>query len=149
MLDKVEIIHDLFLKVVNRFNQMEKIPHELPDGTVVYKAEIHTIVAIGNNLGVNVTELANVLSVTKGAISQITQKLLKKQFIVKKKDLHNDKEINLYLTEKGKQIYDKHHEMMGELNKEVLANFGIVKKEEADFLERFLIALHSHLSEHL
>ncbi len=147
MKNEFEIVHDLFLKVINSFNEREKIPIELSDGTLVYKAEMHTVVAIGNHPGINVTDLALLLSITKGAISQMTKKLYKKQFILKKKDIKNDKEINLYLSPKGITLYDSHSTAMGDLISELESKLGSIEKDKIAFLIKFLSSVHNHIIE--
>ena len=149
MQKEFELIHDLLMKVINKFNEKEKIPFELPDGTLVYKAEMHTIVAIGNEPGINVTELAAKLSITKGAISQMTKKLLKKKFVYKLKDKNNDKEINLYLTESGKILFAVHNDLMAKFSVEIESKLGGIDKDNINFLINFFNVIHNHLLEHI
>jgi len=48
-------------------------------GVMLYRAEIHTIRAIGDNPGINVTKLAESMGITKVAISQTVNKLVRKK----------------------------------------------------------------------
>ena len=50
------------------------------------------------------TRLAEIMGVTKGAISQTIRKLVSKKFIIKS-NARNKKEINLRLSDKGMIVY--------------------------------------------
>jgi DNA-binding MarR family transcriptional regulator len=103
-----EIIN-LFFEVFQTFCKLDKQPMVLENGVKLYHAELHAISAIGNNPEINITDLANLQDVTKGAVSQIVNKLEKKQYVAKFKG-ENEKEINLRLTDKGSQIYRLHQD---------------------------------------
>lgn len=75
----------------------------------LYPAEIHTIVAIGNNPGIGLTKLAEKLSIAKPTLSERIRKLVDKGFVVKDKDSTDQKAMMLRLTEEGKKA-EKHHE---------------------------------------
>lgn len=146
-MDKVSKIHNLFNLAVKKFNEKEKVPFQLPDGTLIYHSEIHTLVDIGSHMGINITELAILQSVTKGAVSQMANKLIKKELITKKKDLNNDKEINLYLTEKGRDVYEQYWVHMKNMKEEFSTKLGNISEQEIIFLENFFNVLISHIEE--
>lgn len=118
------------------------MPLELPDGTLVYRSEIHALVEIGKIPGLNVTELADKLMITKGAITQVTKKLEKKSLIVRTKDFNNDKEIGHYLTDKGKELHRQHDEHIEQIvNDSKLCN---ISDENFSFLQSFLTEILNH-----
>ncbi len=141
----VSIIHDIFIKVINAYIESEKVPIELPDGSLVYKSELHTVVEIGKSPGINVTELADRLSVTKGAISQVSRKLEKKALITRNKDFNNDKEIRLYLTTKGTILFEAHNDMIKQMSAEMESKLGNISHENYKFLQAFLNGILDHL----
>ena len=128
--------------MVNIFNESAKIPTELPDGTLVYRSEIHALVEIGKFPGLNVTELAEKLMITKGAITQVTKKLEKKSLITRTKDFNNDKEIGHYLTEKGKQLHKQHDEHIEQIVKE--SKLNNISDDNFSFLQSFLTEILQH-----
>ncbi|MDF2722712.1 MAG: MarR family transcriptional regulator, partial [Paenibacillus sp.] len=68
-----------------------------------YKSsEVHCIEYIGKHADSNVTKLAESFYMTRGAISKITQKLIKKGLIENYQKSDNKKEIYFRLTEQGK-----------------------------------------------
>jgi DNA-binding MarR family transcriptional regulator len=78
----------------------------------LYPAEIHTVVAIGESEGISVTELARKLNLSKATLSERIQKLVKKDFVIKKKNPADRKAVVLFLTENGQiacEYHEKHH----------------------------------------
>ena len=71
-------------------------------------SEIHAIDVIGKNHLPNATFIANELKMTKGAISKVTAKLLKKALIKADHLNGNNKMIYYSLTAKGKALYEIH-----------------------------------------
>jgi DNA-binding MarR family transcriptional regulator len=107
---KAESAIHLFLSVMNRYIASEKRPCDYGVGCILYRSEIHTIEAIGKHKQINVTELSTYLSVTKSAISQMIDKLIKKEMVDKKVLSKSDTEVALTLTPKGEIVYYKHEE---------------------------------------
>lgn len=66
-------------------------------------SEVHCIESIGKSVDPNVTKLAESLYMTRGAISKITKKLIKKDVIESYQKPENKKEIYFKLTEQGKK----------------------------------------------
>jgi DNA-binding MarR family transcriptional regulator len=78
-------------------------------GVLMHTKEIHTIQAIGRHPRINVTKLAENAGVTKGAVSQTINKLVRKGLVRKTHAPGNDKEVLLELTDLG-QIGFQNHE---------------------------------------
>ena len=75
-------------------------------GTSLYPSEIHLLLVIKNEIDSNATKIAEQLGLTKGAISQTLSRLEKKGIIFKTKDPYHKNELNLSLTDFGKEAYD-------------------------------------------
>lgn len=103
-----EEIVELFIKLANKYHSLEKIPVDYGVGKDLYHSERHLIDQIGDYPEKNITELAQFLGVTKGAISQTVKKLENKGVVTRYKGEKNEKEVFLKLTETGKSIYKKH-----------------------------------------
>ena len=95
--NSTEII-ELFIRMVNKYNSLEKIPSRHGTGHQLYHSERHLLDKIAENTGMNVTEFAAAAGVTKGAISQLVTKLVKKGIVTRYKKSINDKEVFLELT---------------------------------------------------
>jgi DNA-binding MarR family transcriptional regulator len=77
-------------------------------GVLMHTKEIHTIQAIGRHSGINVTKLAEHTGVTKGAVSQTINKLVRKGLVRKKHLPGNAKEVVLELTDLGWTGFHNH-----------------------------------------
>jgi DNA-binding MarR family transcriptional regulator len=122
MNEEIKNIIDLSQKMIAHFIGREKKPSDFGTGELLYRFEIHVIDLIGKNSGININGLAEMMLVTKGAISQVVTKLLAKGYVNKIRDPENRRRIMLSLTAKGKIVYEKHNMFHNNLNA------GIVKK---------------------
>ena len=104
MQDELRSMIDVFLKILHTYSAIEKKPKDLGTGDMLFVSEIHAISVIGKNPEINITQLAEATGVTKGAISQIVKRLLKKRYIAKY-NTKNNKEVNLQLSDKGYIIF--------------------------------------------
>jgi DNA-binding MarR family transcriptional regulator len=103
-----------FRNILHVYSILEKQPLDLGVGIRVYLTEIQVVSAIGENPGINISNLADIMGVTRGAISQTVQKLAKKALITRSKE-RNKKEINLDLTPIGKIARDEFNHRMQEI----------------------------------
>lgn len=105
---KAETVIHVFEKTMNKYIATEKKPLDYGVGCLLYRAEVHTIDAIGRHAQINITDLSDDLGVTKSAVSQMIDKLTKKGMVNKRVLSKSDTEVALDLTEKGKQVYAGH-----------------------------------------
>lgn len=75
---------------------------------LVNMVEIHTLTAIEDNPGINVSALALMWNRTNGAISQTVSKLEQKGYIERRKMEGNAKVVLLYPSEKGVRLSQAH-----------------------------------------
>lgn len=111
-----------------------------------YKSsEVHYIEYIGKNKESNVTQLAESLYMTRGAISKITKKLIEKGAIKSYQKPDNKKEIYFKLTEQGEKIYKIHEELHKEFQNRDKVVFEQVSDEQFDSMLRFVEKYSKHL----
>jgi len=103
-----ERIVRLYLKSKEVFNEFERIPRDFGTGDLLYSSEIHTLVEISRYNGINLTELANNLGISKSGTSKFVAKLVDKELIIKEKAINNNKEVVFSLSEKGKRACKRH-----------------------------------------
>lgn len=108
--------YDVFLQLLNQIeettklmNEYDELPHNYGQD-ILYQAESHVIQIIGENKGIKVTDIANIMGKTTSACSQIIRKLRKKDWVRQERNEQNNREYNLSLTEHGWQIYKEHEE---------------------------------------
>lgn len=109
-MNKEEQVMNGFREVYNKLVWLNK--DKMEDGLKGFKSsEVHCIEYIENNADSNVTQLAEAFYVTRGAISRMTKKLMKKGLIESYQKSENKKEIYFKLTEQGKEIYKIHEDL--------------------------------------
>jgi DNA-binding MarR family transcriptional regulator len=134
-----------FVRITQKFHEMEKMRIDMGDGDAIYPSEFHVIEAIGSNHAKNVTELSKRLQITKGAVSQVVNKLHEKGFVNKERNKEYGKEIILSLTEKGWlafQIQDKLHKRM---ESEFMDHFEGFKPEQIDSFLQILVKVEEFI----
>ncbi len=131
----------LIERTIHKYTQFEKKPQRYCRDLMLTQPEIHTIALIGDQEGINLTKLAGLRGITKGAASQMIYKLVDKDLVKKKISPNSDSEINLFLTKKGKKAREEHrrrHEAMGERFEELLKDIPKdVQQKMRDFLLSF------------
>lgn len=122
-----EIIHK-FERVVNKYNKSEKKPKDYGTNELLHRSEVHTIEAIGKNNKINVTQLAAYLGITKGAVSQMIDKLIKKDLVSKKAISETENEVSLELTEKGWLVFNGHEEYHREFYSQIATHLSYLSQ---------------------
>ncbi len=108
---------------------LESSPRDYGTGDVLYSSDIHTVTAIEQHPGANLTQLAEYLDVSKAAVSKFTSKMLKLGYITKNRPAANAKEVIFHLTGKGKAAAEFHHQFDRK-------NFGPLREIEKEFSEQ-------------
>jgi len=134
-----------FLRVVNKFNRFEKIPMDFGIDEKLFPSEIHTIEAIGRHPQVNVTQLAQKLGITKGALSQTLKKLVEKQLAKKVKSIANDKELFLELTQKGRKAYSGHAQFHEDMYKDFMKYMDKISHRDFKTFQEILGKIEHHV----
>lgn len=109
MHEELHSIIDLFLRILHLYAAIDKKPKDFGTGDLLYVSEIHAIHYISRNPEINITQLAELSGLTKGAISQTVKRLVSKRYIARYK-VKNNKEVNLRLSDKGFVINQRYEE---------------------------------------
>ena len=84
-------------------------------GDKLYMREAHFVMAIGPGEGKTMSDIAQKLDVTQGAVSQTAARLEKKGYIQRQKCPSNRRQTIAMLTPKGEAFYDAHQKYDREL----------------------------------
>lgn len=136
-----------FYVLVSKFNQKSKKPKYYGTKDLLYPAEVHLIEIIGAHKRITTTEIAKVLSITKGAVSQVTNKLIAKDLIVKEVSPIKANEVFIHLTEKGEKVFLYHREMHRDMSEKVNAELATLSPESRQALENIFNFLEESLDE--
>ncbi len=146
---KFDHVLELFEQIKAKLELVHTPTRDYETGFPLYKVEIHTLQAIGNHPGISITDLATHMGVSKGAISQKLNQLLKKG-LVQKTGLPDDaRKTALELTDLGwkgyhahehfhTQIYEAVHGYFGESFEAKLDTFEIAMKDLNEILEQYI-----------
>lgn len=132
-----EIIKRYF-QSINLFTAFESKPRDYGSGDLLYPSEIHTLVMIAKNPGVNLTQLADSLGISKSGASKFVKKLLAKKLIVKGAVPDNLKEVVFDLTEKGVIAYEGHESFSANTFVKINEIFNEMNVDELKVLHQFL-----------
>jgi DNA-binding MarR family transcriptional regulator len=144
MNNELQNLIDLFLKILHLYSVIGRKPKDYGTGDLLYFTEIHTITMVGKNREINMTHLAEMMGVTKGAISQTIRKLVSKNFITKS-NTNNRKEINLKLSEKGLVVYNGQESFQKELFTFAGSLYEKASPEDRDLVKRLFLAISDNM----
>lgn len=136
-------------RIIAKSFELEKVPRDYGTGDLLYHSEIHTLHAIGVKPGLNVTQLAALLGVTKGAVSQVISKLSKKGLVDRYKEPENNKQVLLALTQKGQKAYSGHVAYHKRIGDAFFTEIGKVTDEQIEFLRLFFNKFEAFIDRHL
>ncbi len=114
-----------FIRVLNKFYELEKARFDFGTEQLLSPSEIHTVVAIGKNKDINVTGLSKQQGITKGAVSQMLSKLEKKGLVQREKKGDSAREVVVSLTDKGQQAFEGHERFHYEMYVDFIQAFSI------------------------
>jgi len=140
----IKLFHNTFYK----YYQIVKQAKDFGTGEQLHHAEIHTIVAIGENPKINITELARETAVTKGAVSQTVQKLEDKQLIARYKGT-DDREVHLRLSDKGVIAFEGYNKLVESHFKNYEQMFNKSNETERNIVFRLVDAINKQFDEYL
>lgn len=134
-------------RIINKYNQKTKTAKHYGTEDLLYPAEVHMIEIIGSQKSITTTKLAQVLSITKGAVSQVTRKLSEKNMIVKEPSKEKTNEVSISLTTKGKIVFEYHQDM----HKEMLVKLDLIlndlPEESKNAMDRMIRVIEESLDE--
>ena len=133
------------LRIINRYNSMEKKARTYGTDVMLYPSEIHVIEAIGSSGGSTTTKLANILGITKGGISQTCSKLMQKG-LIEKSDGEGLNELIISLTEKGRTAYFGHQKLHKELIEKMNALSSGIDGTTMSTIRAILTAINDELT---
>lgn len=89
-----------FLRMIKKVAGMAKSPLDFGTGDPLYFSESQIIYVVGNNPEINITELSNILGITKGTASPVANILAGRGCLNKLHASDDSKVVRLQLTER-------------------------------------------------
>ena len=131
-------IVESFKRVAGKWHKLEKQPRKFGTAVELHSSEIHLIEVIGENEGLSVTEIARLLGVTKGAVSQTLKKLELKNLAAKKADPTNTSRALVELTTQGWEAFNAHERWHEAVDGGFRSYFLGLESDKIMFLKEFL-----------
>ena len=101
-MDRLALVHRILrehnLTSVATVNFFEK-PHKYTEDDSLYMREVHFVVEVGSMGSPTMSEVANRLNVTQGAVTQMATRLEKKGYVMRQKDSQDKRVTTISLTE--------------------------------------------------
>lgn len=95
-------------RAMAKYSIIDRKAFDFGIGMNLFPAEIHMLTAVERRGGAGVTELADEFGITKGAVSQLIAKLVKKGLLVKKSDPDHGARVVIRTTELGHTASENH-----------------------------------------
>lgn len=146
MNSELQKLIDLFLKILHLYSVISRKPKDYGTGDLLYFTELHTITMVGRNDEVNMTQLAEIMGVTKGAISQTIRKLVHKNLIIRT-NINNRKEVNLRLSEKGRKVLNAQESFQKEIFTFAGALYAKARPEDRETVRRLFLAIAGNMED--
>ena len=144
MNNELQALIDLFLKILHLYSVINRKPKDYGTGDLLYFTELHTITVVARNHEINMTELAEIMGVTRGAISQTIRRLVAKNLILKS-NITNRKEVNLKLSEKGLIVYKAQESFQKEIFTFAGSLYESARPEDRDLVRRLFLAISHNM----
>ena len=143
---ELQYLIDQFLKILHLYSVIGRKPKDYGTGDQLYFTEVHTITMVARNKEVNMTQLADIMGVTKGAISQTINKLVRKG-LIRKSNIINKKEVNLVLTDKGNIVLKAQQSFQHEIFTFAAHLYENARQEDRDTVLRLFNAIVLNMEE--
>lgn len=129
-------------RIINKYNADSKKPRKYGKNQIIlYSAETHMIEVIGAAKKITTSQLAQTMAVTKGAVSQITTKLLQKGLIAKETFAKNPHTFYVVLTPLGQEVYVEHRDYYEQMIQSVSGIYSEMSQESKEQLHEMIAVL--------
>ncbi|QIK70616.1 MarR family transcriptional regulator [Erysipelothrix sp. HDW6C] len=139
----MKTLNDRIGSVILKLREQERTRIHVPGYGSITPSELHIIQTIGDAKQITAQEIGNVLSISKGAVSQVVKTLTKSDLIMQSPSEKDKRSKVLTLTELGNHYYECHLQIHHDLQQKLRESLS--ETEQAGFekgLDVLLDALH-------
>jgi DNA-binding MarR family transcriptional regulator len=126
------------MRIINGFLLLQDRPFLVSGGTTLHPSELHLLDAVHGNSQLSATDIAGILGITKGAVSQTLQRLVKKGIINTEKDRYDKNRLTVHFTEHGMQAYDAFNTKRNSQLKQMISCMQGYTDQERRMIGRYL-----------
>lgn len=142
-MDKNRIIdfYTQFNKIQNQFSAVRRNLVDMTCQESVYASEMQVLVLVKQHPGYTVSKIARSLYITNSGASQLVKKLCKKGYLIKVRNIDNEREINIHLTESGEALVATFMSHESRTMGNIITQFERLDDQQMDTIQMFLDAL--------
>lgn len=139
-------INELLVEVYNDIARIEEQALKHGNLNDLSITEMHTIEVIGMYGSKTMSEIASQLDITTGTLTTTVDRLIKKNYLERKRSESDRRMVHVNLTRKGRLAYRIHEKFHTDLIKQVVTEFT---EQEEYILVNGLDKLSNHLKAYL
>ena len=118
-----DVLNSLLVDLFNDILKIEGSVLKAGEFSDLSVTEMHIIEAIGCDREMTMTEVARDLEITVGTLTTAINRLIKKEYVERRRIEEDRRVVVVYLTESGKKVFDEHTLFHKEMIDEVAKNF--------------------------
>lgn len=145
-MNQIAKINKLLVEVYNDINRIEEQALKKSRLNDLSTTEMHTIEVVGMYGSKTMSEIASQLDITTGTLTSMVDKLIKKNYLERKRSETDRRLVYVNLTRKGRLAYRIHQKFHTDMIKQVVTGFTA---QEELVLVNGLDKLNSHLKQYL
>lgn len=139
-----KITEQLF-SVINLLHEEQKKPKDYGVGKPLYNSEIRLLDAVHRHPKLKVSDLSQILSITKSAVTQLADRLIERGLIETYQIEGNKKEKYYKLTSLGETAIEGHARIYSQKNAEICAYYCTLSEKEKTIISDFLEHLEKNV----
>lgn len=124
----IDIYNTLFVEVFNIILKQEQKWIKKGSFADLSITEMHTLEAVEAMQNKKMRDIADRLSVTLSTLTTSVNNLIKKNYIISKRQTEDKRVVNVFVTDKGKQALEKHGEFHDEMTQGFLKGLSCDEK---------------------
>lgn len=136
-----DVLNMLLVKLFNDILKIEAAAIRQGEFSDLSVTENHIIEAIGKDREMTMTEVAKDLEITVGTLTTAINRLIKKEYVERRRIEEDRRVVMIELTEKGTLAYKVHEKFHEEMIDHVLEELGVSEEEvlisSLDKLDKF------------
>ena len=140
-----EQIFNILHSIIHKSSILMAQPRPFGTDDLLYSSEIHMIDVIGRQPGICVTEIAQKLDITKGAVPKMIRKLIQKDMIYRYQAPENKKMVLFNLTDKGEIAFQAHVTFHEELDQNIIRKFDVMPEKECQQFKDIMHDIESYI----
>lgn len=132
-------IYYIFLEILRLHHYKA---HKLLEEIGLYPGQPPLLFILNNSDGKSQKELANIMHLKPSTINVMIKRMEKTELIERKQDSEDQRVSRVYITDKGKEVCKKSHNVMKEMENKMFSN---LTKDELVIIRRLLLQVKNNL----